>query len=111
MNWVIAFTTPLFLAKSSSGPYFLWGGATAFAVGEFVEVFMAAFTNGIVIFMCFMYETKGRSLESIDDAFEVSPLQEMMNKVSHRRRHVNDGTVGREEDVERARVTQNGVEK
>lgn len=28
MNWLVAFCTPLFLARSSSGPYFLFGGCS-----------------------------------------------------------------------------------
>lgn len=27
VNWVVAFTTAIFLAQSSFGPYFLFGGA------------------------------------------------------------------------------------
>lgn len=54
VNWIVAFTTPIFLAGSSSGAYFLFGAATAVTV---------------VVCIVFMPETKGRSLESIDEAF------------------------------------------
>lgn len=54
MNWIIAFTTPIFLANSSSGVYFLFGSA--------------ALLTAIVC--CFwMPETRGRSLEDIDAEF------------------------------------------
>lgn len=74
VNWIVAFTTPMFLARSSSGPYFLWGGSTFFAV---------------LIFIFFMPETKGRSLESVDQAFETSPLQDMIRKLSGKRNSAN----------------------
>ncbi|KIP04250.1 hypothetical protein PHLGIDRAFT_31456 [Phlebiopsis gigantea 11061_1 CR5-6] len=48
INWIIAFTTPLFLAKSSSGPYFLFGACSL-----------------VTTFVCVAYqpETRGASLE------------------------------------------------
>lgn len=52
------------------------------------------------MFICFMPETKGRSLESVNMAFETLPLQELTNKVSHRRGYVNDETARREENVD-----------
>jgi hypothetical protein len=53
-NWIVAFTTPIFLTHSSSGIYFLFGAAS---------LLVAA----LCIF--FMPETRGRSLEDIDAAF------------------------------------------
>jgi sugar porter (SP) family MFS transporter len=53
-NWIIAFTTPILLAKSTYGVYFLWGGSLVFTV---------------IICIFFMPETRGRSLEDIEDSF------------------------------------------
>lgn len=36
-----------------------------------------------------MPETKGRSLESVDQAFETSPLQDMIRKLSGKRNSAN----------------------
>ncbi|KAH8917755.1 general substrate transporter [Atractiella rhizophila] len=55
VNFLIALTTPLFLATSASGPYFLFGGTTAFAV---------------VVCLLYMPESRGVSLENIDKAFQ-----------------------------------------
>jgi sugar porter (SP) family MFS transporter len=54
VNWIIAFTTPIFLAHSTYGVYFLFGGATILTV---------------FVCVCFMPETRGRSLEDIDASF------------------------------------------
>lgn len=54
MNWIVAFTTPIFLAKSSYGVYFLFGGCLLLTVA-------------VCVFM--MPETSGRSLEDIDASF------------------------------------------
>ncbi|MCJ1284887.1 hypothetical protein MMC26_004224 [Xylographa opegraphella] len=53
-NWLVAFATPIFLAHSSYGTYFLFGGLSLFTV---------------VVLAMFMPETRGQSLESIQDAF------------------------------------------
>ncbi|TFY82371.1 hypothetical protein EWM64_g1647 [Hericium alpestre] len=58
VNWVIAFTTPLFLSASSSGPYFLFGACALITV---------------VVCLLFQPESKGVSLEGLDAIFEVSP--------------------------------------
>ncbi|OZJ04410.1 hypothetical protein BZG36_02912 [Bifiguratus adelaidae] len=55
VNWLVAFTTPLFLARVTWGPYILWGAFSA------TSVFVAG---------CMMPETKGRGLEEIDQAFD-----------------------------------------
>ncbi|CAG8949084.1 hypothetical protein HYFRA_00002213 [Hymenoscyphus fraxineus] len=54
-NWIVAFTTPIFLAKSDFGVYFLFGGAALVTV---------------VVCAIWMPETKGKSLEEIQGAFE-----------------------------------------
>ncbi|CAL1713568.1 unnamed protein product [Somion occarium] len=65
INWVIAFSTPLFLAHSSSGPYFLFGACSL-----------------ITTVACLVYlpETRGASLEEVDKAFEVSHWRSLLPK-------------------------------
>lgn len=53
-NFLVALTTPILLAKSSYGAYFLFGGC--------------AILTSLVGFF-FMHETKGRSLDEIEAAF------------------------------------------
>ncbi|GAB1211575.1 hypothetical protein ATERTT37_000698 [Aspergillus terreus] len=58
-NFLVALTTPILLSKSSFGAYFLFGGCTL-----------------ITAFICaiFMPETKGRSLDEIEEAFKSRSL-------------------------------------
>lgn len=60
VNWLIAFSTPLFLAKSSSGPYFLFGGCSL--------------ATAVVCYF-FSPESRGISLEDLDKAFEGRPWE------------------------------------
>ena len=53
-NFLVALTTPILLAKSSFGAYFLFGGCTLL--------------TAMVCFV-FMPETKGKSLNEIEEAF------------------------------------------
>lgn len=53
-NWIVAFITPILLAASAYGAYFFFGGLTMLAVA---------------VLAAYMPETRGRSLESIQDAF------------------------------------------
>jgi hypothetical protein len=53
-NWFVAIITPILLDKSAFGAYFLFGGL---ALGT------------VAILAAYMPETRGRSLESIQDAF------------------------------------------
>ncbi|KAI9702867.1 MAG: hypothetical protein M1836_008081 [Candelina mexicana] len=53
-NFLVALTTPIFLASSSFGVYFLFGGASILTV---------------IVCTIFMPETRGRSLEAIDESF------------------------------------------
>jgi sugar porter (SP) family MFS transporter len=55
INFVVAFTTPVFLQRSSSGIYFMFGAASLLTV---------------VVCATEMPETKGKTLEEIDGAFE-----------------------------------------
>ncbi|KAI5275739.1 general substrate transporter [Aureobasidium subglaciale] len=57
VNFVVAFTTPVFLQHSSSGIYFMFGAASLLTV---------------VVCATEMPETKGKTLEAIDKAFEHS---------------------------------------
>ncbi|KZV66124.1 general substrate transporter [Peniophora sp. CONT] len=73
VNWIIAFSTPLFLAKSSSGPYFLFGTCSALTV---------------VVCVLFQPESRGISLESLESVFAVSPWRRMLSRAKVRaRRH------------------------
>lgn len=57
VNWIVAFTTPIFLAHSSYGVYFLFGGACLFTAA---------------VCVLFMPETRGKTLEDIDASFRRS---------------------------------------
>jgi sugar porter (SP) family MFS transporter len=67
LNWIVAFTTPIFLSKSSFGVYFLFGGCILLMVAVCATM---------------MPETMGRSLEEIDAAFD------------HHRGHAGHGVPG-----------------
>lgn len=54
VNWVVAFTTPIFLQKSSYGVYFMFGAASAITVAVCATQ---------------MPETRSKTLEEIDAAF------------------------------------------
>lgn len=54
-NFVVALTTPVFLAHSSSGVYFFFGACSLF--------------TSVVCFVA-MPETRGRTLETIDASFD-----------------------------------------
>ncbi|PCH33387.1 general substrate transporter [Wolfiporia cocos MD-104 SS10] len=58
VNWTVAFTTPLFLARSASGPYFLFGSCSLLTT---------------VVCLAFQPETRGASLEDVDKAFAELP--------------------------------------
>jgi hypothetical protein len=58
VNFTVALTAPLFLRASPSGPYFFFGSATLF-------------TTIVCIFL--MPEIKGKSLEEIEELFEMAP--------------------------------------
>lgn len=55
VNWIVAFTTPIFLAQSSSGVYFMFGAACL-----------------LTSMVCFVWmpETCGLTLEEIDGIFD-----------------------------------------
>ncbi|KAI1766319.1 general substrate transporter [Hypoxylon sp. FL1150] len=67
-NFLTAFITPIFLARSSSGPYFLFAGLTC---------------TTLVILWLYMPETRGRSLESIQEAFR-PPVQKCRKRFENR---------------------------
>lgn len=54
-NWIVAFTTPILLARSSFGAYFFFGFSTLVC---------------LVVCVFAMPETKGKALEEIDQAFQ-----------------------------------------
>ena len=53
-NFLVALTTPVLLAKSSYGAYFLWGGCCVVTV---------------IVSVIYMHETKGRTFVQIEEAF------------------------------------------
>ncbi|OAL51494.1 general substrate transporter [Pyrenochaeta sp. DS3sAY3a] len=54
VNWIVAFTTPIFLAASSSGVYFMFGASCLVTA---------------IVCVLWMPETRGLSLEAIDKIF------------------------------------------
>ncbi|KAK7053974.1 MFS sugar [Favolaschia claudopus] len=65
VNWIIAFSTPLFLKRSISGPYFLFGGCALLTV---------------LVCIVFQPETKGLSLEMLDQEFKETKLQSAVKR-------------------------------
>ncbi|KAH6682722.1 putative transporter [Halenospora varia] len=59
-NFLVALTTPVLLARSSCAAYFLWGGCTIITAG---------------VCWVWMPETRGRSLEEIEEAFKKTGLR------------------------------------
>lgn len=59
-NWIVAIITPILLASSSSAAYFLYG---SLAFGS------------VAVLWVYMPETRGRSLESIQDQFQRPAVQ------------------------------------
>ncbi|KAF2716209.1 general substrate transporter [Polychaeton citri CBS 116435] len=93
MNWIVAFTTPIFLARSTYGVYFFFGGCTL------VATWVCAVA---------MPETKGRSLEDIDSAFDqrrslpVSSIRDVTVKLmrSLSRRFLSNGLSSNQSSIE-----------
>ncbi|KAJ7770997.1 general substrate transporter [Mycena maculata] len=65
VNWIIAFSTPLFLTRSSSGPYFMFGTCALLTV---------------LICVVFQPETKGLSLDVLDQGFAETKLQSAVKR-------------------------------
>ncbi|KAJ7588192.1 general substrate transporter [Mycena floridula] len=85
VNYIIALTTPLFLARSSSGPYFFFGGCSLLSV---------------LVCLMFQPETKGLDLEVIDEGLAETPLASALrNRFGLRNRA---GAEGVSEDIELA---------
>ena len=61
-NFFVALLTPILLARSSSGIYFLFGGASFLTVA---------------VCVIYMPETKGRDLEAIGETFGLLKVAEM----------------------------------
>jgi MFS family permease len=58
-NWLVGMITPVLLSKSAYGAYFLFGGLALATVA---------------VLAAYMPETRGMSLESIQDAFQQPPM-------------------------------------
>lgn len=65
INWIIAFTTPMFLARTSSGPYFLFGSCSLLTT---------------LVCLAFQPETRGASLEEVEKAFQEAPWKAAFRK-------------------------------
>jgi len=65
VNWIIAFSTPIFLSHSGSGPYFMFGGFSFLTV---------------LVCIAFQAESRGISLEGLDVIFEVSPWRKILER-------------------------------
>lgn len=70
MNWLVALATPIFLAKSSFGPYLLFGSLTL---------------STVVVLTIFMPETRGKSLESIQEVFHRPAMDSWVTTLRERR--------------------------
>jgi hypothetical protein len=68
MNWVVAFTTPLFLAKSRSGAYFMFGSFSFLAVA---------------VSFALLPESRGVHFADLDSIFKVSPWRKYVNRVKN----------------------------
>lgn len=68
-NFIVAFTTPIFLEASPSGPYFLWA---------------ASIWVSVAVFAVFLPETKGQSIDGLEQnlnlEIEVEWLKEHWEK-------------------------------
>ena len=69
-NFVTAFITPIFLARFSSGPYFLFTALTA---------------SKLVVLWLWMPETQSRSLESIQEVL-TAPINKKLSTLRYRGR-------------------------
>ncbi|KAJ7359236.1 general substrate transporter [Mycena albidolilacea] len=65
VNWIIAFSTPLFLTRSTSGPYLLFGACSLLTV---------------LVCVVFQPETKGLSLDMLDQEFQDTKLQSAVKR-------------------------------
>ncbi|KAF8182142.1 general substrate transporter [Mycena galopus ATCC 62051] len=65
VNWVIAFSTPLFLSRSTSGPYFMFGTCSLLTV---------------LVCVVLQPETKGLSLDMLEQEFQETKLQSAVKR-------------------------------
>lgn len=70
INWVVAFTTPLFLARSISGPYFMFGSCSLLTV---------------LVCIAFQPESKGLSLEGLEAVFAEGLWEQMAKNLRIRK--------------------------
>ncbi|KAI4217059.1 MAG: hypothetical protein LQ351_000367 [Letrouitia transgressa] len=74
-NWIVALITPILLARSSCGAYFLFGSLTLF--------------TGLVC-LVYMPESRGRSIDTVHRSFEQS-LPERLSAIIRSRWHERKG--------------------
>ncbi|KAJ9141814.1 General substrate transporter [Pleurostoma richardsiae] len=91
-NWLVAILTPILLDKSSFGAYFLFGGLSLGTVG---------------VLAAYMPETRGRSLEDIQEAFhqpKVKSLAQHFKSIVPRQRrgaqNIDNGGVVEMDDLD-----------
>jgi hypothetical protein len=70
-NFLVALTTPVLLAKSSYGAYFLWGGCCVVTV---------------IVGVVFMHETQGRTFVQIEEAFTGKKAREEVGCIESARK-------------------------
>lgn len=75
-NFLVALVTPILLAASAYGAYFLFGGLVL---------------GSVIVYALYMPETRGRSLESIQGEFRrpsaLSQISSLLQPFGLRRRH------------------------
>ena len=87
VNWIVAFTTPIFLARCPFGVYFLFGGAA------FLTVIVSIF---------FMPETTGKTLEEIQTSFHKRQVRDMSSVLENGRSDQNENVATTNSSVQRA---------
>jgi len=94
-NWMVAFFTPILLANSSFGAYFLFGSLSL---------------STVVVLFVYMPETRGRSLESIQEAFSRPVAKRWAHQIRRLFSSSNSRSASpRESSLELADVDSTGV--
>jgi len=94
-NWIVAMLTPVMLAQSAFGAYFLFG-------------FLALGT--VAVLFTYMPETRGRTLEDIQEAFHRPVVQSWMHHLKRLtlRGSPRGQSVSSDESIELSDILANG---